>query len=154
MDIETVTSLLSQRGFKQTRQRQAVLEVMSGTRVRMTPAQVYAEARQRCPDLGLPTVYRTLEILEQLKVIRRIHTSEGCEGFAPAGVLDAHHVVCVRCGRVAEFSGCNVSELIPSVADQTGFHVEGHFLELLGTCGPCRGSRGVLTRGDVSGERA
>jgi Fur family ferric uptake transcriptional regulator len=152
LDVETITSLLSQHGFKHTRQRRAVLEVIAGARTRMTPAQVYCEARSRCPELGLPTVYRTLEILEKLQVIRRIHAVGGCEGFAPSGVLDAHHVVCVSCGRVAEFSGCNVSDLIPSVASQTGFHVEGHFLELLGTCSACQRSRAGSTHDDIPGE--
>ncbi len=152
MDIEATALLLSRHGFKQTRQRRAVLEVMAGTRNRVTAAEVYGEARKRCPELGLPTVYRTIEILERLKVIRRIHTLGGCEGFAPADLRDGHHVVCVSCGRVAEFSGCNVSEIVPMAMSQTGFHVEEHFLELLGTCAACSRSQ-IRTAGeDEKGE--
>jgi len=137
LDLAAATSVLSIHGYKQTRQRRAVLEVMAGTRQRMTPAEVHAQARERCPELGLPTVYRTLEVLQRLGIVRRIHAADGCEGFASVSLLESHHVVCVRCGRVAEFTGCNVRELIPAAMSQTGFHMEAHFLELLGTCADC-----------------
>lgn len=140
MNLGTAESLMSRHGFKHTRQRRAVLEVMTRTQRRLTAAEVHAQARRLCPDIGVPTVYRTLEVLERLRLVRRIHTGESCEGFAPVNLRDGHHVVCVRCGRVAEFAGCNVSELIPAASSQTGFRVEDHFLELLGTCMACRGS--------------
>jgi Fur family transcriptional regulator, ferric uptake regulator len=137
MDLTATTSMLARHGFKQTKQRRAVLEVLEAAGARMTAAQIYAEARRRCPDLGLPTVYRTLEILERVRAIRRVHIAGNCEGFAPASLADGHHIVCVKCGRVAEFGGCNVADLIPAATSQTGFRVEEHFLELLGTCGEC-----------------
>lgn len=140
MDVATASSSLALHGFKQTRQRRAVLEVIARVGRSMTAAEVYAWARELCPELGLPTVYRTLEILERLGMIRRIHTAGSCEGFAPIGIPEGHHVVCVKCGRVAEFSGCNVSELIPAVMRETGFHIEEHFLELVGTCLDCQRS--------------
>lgn len=135
--LSAAVSELSQHGFKQTRQRLAVLEVMAGAQTRMSPAEVHAQARVLCPELGLPTVYRTLEVLDRLGIIRRVHMTDNCEGFAPASIGEGHHVVCVKCGRVAEFAGCNVSELIPAAMRQTGFHIDGHFLELMGTCGEC-----------------
>jgi len=137
LDLSTVISELSHHGFKQTRQRLAVLEVIAGAQARMSPAKVHEQARQLCPDLGLATVYRTLEILDRLGAIRRVHMTDNCEGFAPAGLGKGHHVVCVKCGRVAEFTGCNVSKLVPMATRQTGFHVQEHFLELMGTCDDC-----------------
>ena len=136
-DLSSVETELSHHGLKLTRQRHAVLEVMAGAEARLSPAEVHEQARRLCPDLGLATVYRTLEILDRLGVIRRVHMTDNCEGFAPSTLSEGHHVVCVKCGRVAEFAGCNVSELIPAAVRQTGFHVEEHFLELMGTCGEC-----------------
>lgn len=138
-DLPAAVSELSEHGFKQTRQRRAVLETIAGATVRMSPAEIHRRALLLCPDLGLTTVYRTLEILDGLGVIRRVHMRDNCEGFAPSGVAEGHHVVCIKCGKVAEFAGCNVSELIPAAMRQTGFQVEEHFLELLGTCGQCGG---------------
>ncbi len=149
MDLAVTTETLSRHGFKQTRQRRAVLEVMTTAASRMTAAEIHAEARRRCPELGLPTVYRTLEILERVRAIRRVHLAGNCEGFAPATLVDGHHVVCVTCGKVAEFEGCNIAALIPAATRQTGFEVREHFLELLGTCGDC--SRATAADASSSG---
>ncbi len=146
MDLGVATARLSDHGFKKTRQRRAVLDVLASTEIGLTAAEVHAQARERCRVLGLPTVYRTLEVLEESGLVRRIHTAGGCERFAPVSLFDSHHVVCVRCGRVAEFVGCNVRELIPAAVRQTGFHVEGHFLELLGTCNTCYGEGACASR--------
>jgi Fur family transcriptional regulator, ferric uptake regulator len=152
MDLAATTSALARQGFKQTRQRKAVLEVLANAGARMTAGEIYTEARVRCPELGLPTVYRTLEILERVRAVRRVHTPGNCEGFAAASLADGHHVVCVKCGRVAEFTGCNVSQLIPAAMSQTGFKVEEHFLELLGTCGECSsGDAAPETNAEESG---
>jgi Fur family transcriptional regulator, ferric uptake regulator len=111
---------------------------MAGAVTRMSPAEIHDAARDSCPELGLATVYRTLELLEKLGVVKRVHMSDHCEAFAPAALREGHHVVCIRCGRVAEFEGCNVAALIPLAVQQTGFRVEEHFLELMGMCAVCQ----------------
>lgn len=103
----------------------------------MSPGDIHASACLECPDLSLATVYRALEVLDRVGAVRRVHMTDHCEGFAAASLSEGHHVVCVACGRVAEFSGCNVAALVPEAVRQTGFHVEEHFLELIGTCAEC-----------------
>lgn len=128
---------MSAQGYKLTRQRRAVLSVIAQAKGRMSPADIHASARSECPDLSLATVYRALEVLDRVGAVRRVHMTDHCEGFAAASLSEGHHVVCVACGRVAEFSGCNVAALVPEAVRQTGFHVEEHFLELIGTCAEC-----------------
>ena len=86
-----------------------------------------------CPDLGLTTVYRTLEILEQMGVIRRVHLDDGCEGFAPASAEHGHHLICSRCQETIEFEDCNLNALLKRVSEQTGFTIQQHWLELVGS---------------------
>jgi Fur family transcriptional regulator, ferric uptake regulator len=149
LDLSTTTTLLAQRGFKLTRQRRAVLGVVAASRARLSPAELHEQARRLCPDLGLATVYRTLDILDSLGLVRRVHMNDHCEGFAPVVEGEGHHVVCVKCGRVEEFSGCNVSALIPAAARQTGFHIQEHFLELMGTCADCHRKDAAAERQDA-----
>jgi Fe2+ or Zn2+ uptake regulation protein len=99
---------------------------------------VFTQAQHACPDLGLTTVYRTLEILEQMDVIRRVHLDDGCEAFAPTALEHGHYVVCHHCQATVEFEGCDLTHLLDRVADQTGFVIEQHWLELVGRCPKCQ----------------
>jgi Fe2+ or Zn2+ uptake regulation protein len=117
--------------------------VIAVAQSRMSAADVYERARRRCPDLGLATVYRTLEILDELGVIRRVHMDDNCESFAPAAMTHGHHVICTECGRVREFEGCDIAGVLARAARQTGFQIEEHWLELMGVCSECRPRRGA-----------
>jgi Fur family transcriptional regulator, ferric uptake regulator len=138
LDLETLNAQLSKQGYKLTRQRKAVVEVVAQTHTRLSAAEVFTKAQRGCPNLGLTTVYRTLEILEQLGAIRRIHLEDGCEAFAPTSIEHGHYVVCNHCQTTIEFEGCDLTSLFKRVADQTGFVIEEHWLELVGLCPKCR----------------
>ncbi len=138
LDLEMLNAQLSEQGYKLTRQRKAVVEVVTQTHTRLSAADVFTQAQRACPDLGLTTVYRTLEILEQMGVIRRVHLDDGCEGFAPASAEHGHHLICSRCQETIEFEDCNMTSLLRRVAEQTGFTIEQHWLELVGLCPKCQ----------------
>lgn len=138
LDLDVLNTQLSEQGYKLTRQRKAVVEVVTHAHTRLSAAEVFAKAQRVCPDLGLTTVYRTLEILEQMGVIRRVHLDDGCEGFAPASAEHGHHLICSRCQETIEFEDCNMTSLLRRVAEQTGFTIEQHWLELVGLCPKCQ----------------
>jgi Fur family transcriptional regulator, ferric uptake regulator len=138
LDLDTLKTQLSEQGYKLTRQRRAVVEVVTQTPAHLSAAEVYAKAQRACPDLGLTTVYRTLEILEQMGVIRRVHLDGGCEGFAPTSAEHGHHLICSRCQETIEFENCNLTVLLKRVSEQTGFTIEQHWLELVGLCPKCQ----------------
>lgn len=138
LDTTTLQTELSRRGYKLTRQRRAVLDVMTLTDTRLTAADVFAKAQRACPDLGLTTVYRTLEILEQLGAIRRVHLDDGCEAFAPTAIEHGHYLICDNCRTTIEFEGCDLTAMLNRIAMQTGFTIEQHWLELVGRCPKCQ----------------
>lgn len=125
-------------GYKLTRARRAVISAVVGSDGAPSATDILLEAKRHCPGIGLATVYRTLDILDRVRGAERVHRPDGYSGFVACPASDHHHVVCRVCGRVAEFYGCTVAEMIPSVGAQTGFTVEDHMLELVGTCGACR----------------
>jgi Fur family ferric uptake transcriptional regulator len=137
IDLSTLNTTLSQHGYKLTRQRRAVVEVVAHGQTRLSAADVYAQAQRACPDLGLTTVYRTLEILAELGAIRRVHLDDGCEGFAPASAEHGHHLICSHCNTTIEFEDCDMRKLLDRVAARTGFKIEQHWLELVGRCPKC-----------------
>jgi Fur family ferric uptake transcriptional regulator len=138
IDRAALTAQLNQHGYKLTRQRKAVVEVMTLANTRLTTAEVFAKAQRECPDLGLTTVYRTLEILEQLGAIRRVHLEDGCEAFASTAIEHGHYLICANCQTTIEFEGCDLTDMLDRIARQTGFTIDQHWLELVGRCPKCQ----------------
>lgn len=153
LDGADMAGRLGARGLRLTRQRRAVVEALAHSDGALTALQLYDAGRRRCPDLGLTTVYRTLDLLSEAGAIRRVHADSHCEAFVPAESDHGHSVVCVDCGKVGEFTDCDVSALVRRAADETGFTIEEHFLQLSGVCAECR-ARGELRVGDAADAHA
>lgn len=130
---------ITEAGFRLTKPRRAVVRALLEARDWLRPEELLARARRYCPSLGLVTVYRTLSLLEELGIARRIHLEPGCHGYAPAGPGHSHHLVCRSCHQVVEFPGGeDLTPLIRQVSRKTGYLIESHLLELTGLCPDCR----------------
>lgn len=142
--------VLRRHGYRLTEPRQAVARVLSEAQDWLRPEAILRRARRYCPSLGLVTVYRTLELLEGLGYVRRVHQPDGCHGFARTGGRHGHYLVCRECQQVIEFADCRLDPMVRQVARRTGFQVEDHVLELVGLCPQCAsrssGKTGVRTR--------
>jgi len=137
--VAEVLELLRERGHRLTKPREAVARALLEAEDWLRPEQVWEVARRECPSVGLVTVYRTLALLEELGVARRIHLAHGCHGYAPAEIHHGHHLVCRSCNQVLEFPGTeDLAPLIAQVSRRTGFVVEEHLLELVGRCPACQ----------------
>jgi len=137
LDVDQIAETLAARGLRLTRQRRAVVDAVADASSSVSPVQVFDAARERCPELGLTTVYRTLELLSEIGALRRVHGPDHCEAFVPAGAAHGHTVVCSACGRVTEFTDCDMHLVVDAAIRQTGYHVTEHFLQLSGLCGAC-----------------
>ncbi len=134
-----IAGILREQGYKLTPQRHAVLKVMAATHDQLTPEAIYERARAARPDIGLVTVYRTLDLLAKLDLVCRIHAPDGCHGYMMRRPVDHHHhLVCSGCRTVVDFAECSLSELEEKVSRETSFDITGHLLELYGLCPECR----------------
>lgn len=138
--MEDWLTQLQDNGYRLTEARRAVVETVQSSNHAMTPVEVYDAARAQHPALGLVTVYRTLEKLEELRLIQRVHQSKDCQGFITAGQGHQHLLVCSNCGRTVLFEGDDLSRFIDSVARKTGYRITDHWLQLFGLCENCRRS--------------
>jgi Fe2+ or Zn2+ uptake regulation protein len=129
---------LSEAGFSDTRARRAVVQAVCEAQTGATPADLLARGRSVHAHLGQVTVYRTLEILEQLGLVRKLHQDDGCSSYAASSRGHAHHVICRTCRAAVEFEGCRIDGVLREVSARTGYKVESHFLELFGICPACR----------------
>ena len=129
---------LRRNGYRLTPARRAVVHTVAASPRAITPLQVYETARRRHRPLGLVSVYRTLDKLEQLGLIQRVHQPEGCQAFVSASHGHQHLLICSRCGRAAFFDGDDLQPLIRSIARRTGYSIREHWLQLFGLCQDCQ----------------
>lgn len=129
---------LHDHGYRLTGARRAVVETVAKSARALTPIEVYDMARKKYRALGLVTVYRTLEKLEELHLIQRVHQPMGCQAFISAGVGHQHLLLCQDCGQVAFFEGDDLDSLTKTIAKKTGYQINEHWLQLFGLCADCR----------------
>ena len=138
MSAEIWLSQLQENGYRITRARGAVVETVEKSSRALTPVEVYDMARKKYRALGLVTVYRTLEKLEELHLVQRVHQATGCQAFISAGHGHQHLLLCQNCGQAAFFEGDDLEPLIKSIAKKTGYEINEHWLQLFGLCTNCR----------------
>jgi Fur family ferric uptake transcriptional regulator len=136
--FETLAQQLRARGHKLTQPRRAILRALLAAAKPLSPAELQASGQAFCTELGLVTVYRTLELMESIGMVRPVHLADGCHGFALATPGHTHHVVCERCHAVIEIVGCDLGDFLDRVAARTGYAITGHWLEIAGICDECQ----------------
>ena len=84
------------------------------------------------------TVYRTLEKLEELGLIQRVHLPDGCHRYMRSANGHQHILLCTACGRVEFFEGDDLSGLFETIASRSGYRIHEHWLQLFGLCRTCQ----------------
>lgn len=135
---------LASRGYKLTRQRKVILDVLSASREHLTAEEIHRQVQSRCPDLNLVTVYRNLNLLAGLEIIGRVDFGDGRARFE-ARADHHHHLFCLKCGRVIEIATCPACA-DASLASNHQFRVTGHRFEVYGYCADCELMRGKQER--------
>ena len=128
---------LKEAGYRLTKPRLAVLQVLQETDESLSPEEIHQRGQEIYHPLGLVTVYRTLEILDDLGLVRRVHSDQNCHSYACA-VAERHYLVCRVCHRVVEFPCEGLDTLIQHVQERTGYEIDEHLLQLTGLCPECQ----------------
>ncbi len=137
-NIQRWISVLKENGYRITTPRKAVLEVIAESEYAITPVDIFDQGRNKIENLGLVTVYRTLEKMEELGLVLRVHQTENCQAFV-AGVDGHEHIlICENCGRIAYFEGDELESLTKRVAKETDFLIKDHWLQFFGLCKECQ----------------
>lgn len=128
---------LKTAGFKLTPPRRAVLRVFAHEHEHLGPDEILKRGRKFCPRLGRATVYRTLELLTKIGVMRPIFLSGGRPAFTRVEG-GHHHLVCSHCDRIEELPGETLATAVQRLARKTGFEIRSQLLEVYGLCAKCR----------------
>jgi Fur family transcriptional regulator, ferric uptake regulator len=130
LELKAAIGKMRGGGYKATPQRRAVLRALSAEQ-----HQSLEEIRTRCPEVGLVTMYRTLDLLGKLGIVRRLDLGDGARyEFAKD---HHHHMICESCGDILDFEECPLDPaLLP--LENSEFEVRSHSLEVYGRCDACR----------------
>ena len=141
---ENFKKMLKEKGLKVTNQRLLVLEVLADHRDKhMTAEDIYELVKEDYPDIGLATIYRTVQLLREMQLVDRINLDDGCLRYEIGDMFDGeskhhhHHLICKTCGKVVPFEEDLLDELERLVEQETGFHVSDHELKFYGQCQEC-----------------
>ncbi|WP_432840434.1 Fur family transcriptional regulator [Dactylosporangium sp. CA-092794] len=123
---------------RNTRQRYEVLALLDEVADFRTPQQLHALLLQRGAQVGLTTVYRTLQLLHDAGEVDVARGPDGEQLFRRCGRVHHHHLVCRLCNATVEVRGPAVERWTERIAAEHGFIDVGHTLEIFGTCARCR----------------
>jgi len=135
--ISGLAEQLKMAGYKLTRPRLAVIEVLENHGDHLSHDQILNEGRQLHPCLSRATVYRTLELLVALNLMRPLYLNEPIQRFISAAG-GHHHLVCTHCQAVVEFDHGGVEQLAQQLSAQFKFQIRHHLLEFQGVCESCQ----------------
>ena len=146
IDKDKCEKVLREKGIKVTRQRVLVLGILDACPERhFTAEEIYDLVRAEYPEIGLATVYRTIQALVELHLVDKLNLGDGFARYE-IGKEDGsgsghhhHHLICMECGNIFSFQDDLLDELERKILDKTGFCVLDHEVKLYGYCKECGG---------------
>jgi Fur family ferric uptake transcriptional regulator len=139
MELSNRLQRLRDAGYKLTNARLSVLKAIEGHGGHITSSELLETLNASDPDIGRASVFRTLDLLTQLGIIRPTYIESS---ITPRYVLlpdgHHHHVICTSCNRVIEFEDCGLHNLSEELEQKLDMQISGHLLEFYGICKDCR----------------
>ena len=130
---------LAVAGYRHGGARRAVVDLLGRQNCCMSAQEIFDRLRRARRPVGIASVYRALETLADLRLVKRIDAGDGIARYEPARPDGdhLHHLVCRDCGKVEAFSDVRLERAIDKVAGGLGYSVEGHEVVLTGACADC-----------------
>lgn len=135
--MPSLGAALRARGQRVTPQRLAIAAVVRDLRHHATADEISGLVAERVPGISMPTVYATLDLLEELGLVRRVATETGTAVF-DARTDSHHHVVCRRCGRIADIEAPAEHAAVLQAAERAGYLADDAQVVVRGLCPACR----------------
>ena len=132
-------STLEREGYLAGSARRTVVELLGRQHCCLSAKEIEEALRAEGREVGLASVYRALEVLDELRLVQRLDAGEGVVRYEPAlaGGEHHHHIVCDRCGSVASYEDDALEHAIGSLAERLNWSVESHDVVLRGRCPRC-----------------
>ena len=140
--LEKLRERIKQKNYKFTNQRQTILQAfMDAEDNHLSAEDVYILVKKVAPEIGLATVYRTLDLLTELDLLKRLDFGDGRNRYELNDEEFSHfhhHLICVKCNEVTEFEDDMLETLESIIEKKLNFKTIDHQLKVYGYCGKCR----------------
>ncbi len=133
-DIDLIIERLEMRGHRITASRRRVLDAILAQPGHFTVDEVLRDVRK----VSRATAFRTIKLLVDLNLLCRVLLEDGTLHYRLSTRGHHHHLVCIDCGRVEDFTNCDVQSLVRDLTRATDYEIEAHWLEVYGRCSTCR----------------
>jgi Fur family ferric uptake transcriptional regulator len=127
-------------GYRRGVARKRVIEFLSAQDCCLGAQEIHGELVQRGERVGLASVYRVLEVLQEKRLVQRVDLGDGVTRFEAVRDDDEHHhhIVCDDCGRIEPFADERLERTLREVERRSGYAVAGHEIVLRGACSACQ----------------
>ncbi|MBY7143437.1 transcriptional repressor [Virgibacillus sp. NKC19-3] len=140
--IEGIKKQLHAQSYKLTPQREAIVRILlEREEDHLSAEEIYLLVKEIAPEIGLATVYRTLDLLSELKIVDKINFGDGVSSYdlrKEGAKHFHHHLVCTECGSVEEIIDDLLEDVEQIVQNDWGFQVQDHRLTFHGICKQCQ----------------
>ncbi len=145
--LKKLEEVCRERGVPFTTQRRTVLEVLLQRSDHPTADQIFETVKLLNPRIARRTVYRVLDDLAQLGLIRRVHHPGAAARF-DAKTYRHHHLVCTGCGKIVDLESVELDRIALPKSKPHGFDVRDFSVQLMGVCQECRKGKAKLKQGE------
>ncbi len=137
---EEIYQRLREEDVKLTNQRRLIVRVLAQCRDEHPSVdELHSIVREEDPDVGLATVYRTLDLLQRLDLVQTLDVGDGRTRYELAtGMHQHHHLLCLQCGKIEEVDRDLLGAVEDTVEELAGFRVVDHELKMFGVCRNCQ----------------
>ncbi|NLM69169.1 MAG: transcriptional repressor [Firmicutes bacterium] len=145
LSLSEIQEQLEANDLRLTPQREAVVQVLlDNTDAHLRAEDIFLMTKKLAPEIGLATVYRTLELLEKLNIIYRFDYGDGQSRYELGRRSEEHyhhHLICLECGEISEFNDDLLEKLEAKIAKERDFEIVDHSLRIFGYCRRCRNKK-------------
>jgi Fur family ferric uptake transcriptional regulator len=144
-DQTAIVTALDRAGLRVTEPRRSLAALIAEQDGHFTAADLVQAAQAQRLGIGRATVFRTLEVLEDLGAVERLDLPSGEHAYVGCEPAHHHHLVCSRCGRTDEIEDAGLRTVVGDIARRTGYRIDDHRLELFGLCPACLAGPAALS---------
>lgn len=143
MDNNELLHLLKKEGYRLTQARKQVIRILTTNKQFLGAYDIHNLLEQENIHIGVASIYRVLDLLKRLDVLRSEEFSASGEKYRletkETQHEHSHQVICSQCGRQDEWMGeCPVASLAERLEHDSGYHIEEHWLRFFGVCPECQ----------------